>query len=187
MSPAPARISGYLALPIKLPATSIVSEAIHYLYLRRHEPKIPDPDDSRSLFVINVPIDATLFHFRALFTSIGGGLVERVAFEGTAAPTKKRKRGGKGPGDAGEEVKVWDREIRRSGSTAVVVFVDKASREAALKAAAKKAAKGEKRDDTGGMVWGEGAAKSPKMPALGVSRKRPLEELCFYARAAAHL
>jgi ribosomal RNA-processing protein 7 len=167
MSPAPpTRISDYLVLPVKFPATAIVPEATHYLYLRRHEPKLPGPDDARSLFAVNVPIDATAAHFRALFTSIGGGRVDDVVFENTAnavaTVTKKRKRDG-----GGKEVRVWDRETRRSGSTAVIAFVDKASREVTLKAVAKRAAG---RKKSVGVVWGEGIGESVKVPALGISR-----------------
>ncbi|KAF1985696.1 hypothetical protein K402DRAFT_421967 [Aulographum hederae CBS 113979] len=65
----------------------------------------------------------------------------------------------------GELPTVWDREILRSGSSAVVVFVDKISADAALKAARRIAKKGEE------VIWrGEGEA-------LGLRRYQNHHEL----------
>lgn len=78
-------ISGYSVLPIKLPVVSpsLPEPVTHYVYLRPHEPRIPDPDAARSLFLVNVPIDTTELHLRHLFSSqLSAGRVERVQFEG---------------------------------------------------------------------------------------------------------
>ena len=58
--------------------------------------------------------------------------------------------------------RIWDRDVWRAGSTAVIVFVDKASMEAVLKAVRKVRKSREK------IVWGEGV--EGKMPALGSQR-----------------
>lgn len=109
--------------------------------------------------------------------------MEGVVFEGeekkkklgaVTTDSRKRKRGdGKGATEA--EVKTWDREMRQSGGTAVVVFVDKASCEMGLKAAAK-AVKSKKKDGKGDgvIVWGEGVREEYKVPALGISRMMPI-------------
>ncbi|RPB04547.1 hypothetical protein L873DRAFT_1729815 [Choiromyces venosus 120613-1] len=174
--PPPVQIPDYTTLPITLPPTALVEAATHYLYIRPHAPKQATPDDPRSLFVVNVPIDATSAHLRALFSSIGGGRVDRVIFEssgsGAAATGGKRKRDDdEEDGEEGEgkgEV-VWDRKLRKSGSSAVVMFVDKASRDAAIRAAGKvsKKGKGKKVEE---VVWGEGIGGGLNIPALGISR-----------------
>ncbi|KAL4792731.1 ribosomal RNA-processing protein 7-domain-containing protein [Aspergillus venezuelensis] len=178
-------IAGYTALPLALPSTpSFPVPATHYLYLRSHEPRIPDPDTPRSLFLVNTPIDTTEAHIRHLFgTQLGAGRVERVEFEaartekkGTSAHAlvqgtnvakgKKRKRVTadelEGRLDSVSLPETWERSLQRSGSHAVVVFVDKASMEASLKAA-KKASK-----KSGSITWGEGI--EGKVPDLGLQR-----------------
>jgi len=118
--------------------------------------------------VVNVPVDAQAAHLRALFTAIGSGRVEKVIFEGETSSNTcaigKRKRGGENEDEDGG--KVWDRQLRQSGSTAVVVFVDKSSRDMAIKAARNFSKKSP--------VWGAGISEDVNIPALGVSRMRPL-------------
>ncbi|KAL4917086.1 ribosomal RNA-processing protein 7-domain-containing protein [Aspergillus aurantiobrunneus] len=197
-------IAGYLALPLNLPSTpSFPTPATHYLYLRPHEPRIPDPDTARSLFLVNIPIDTTEMHLRHLFgTQLSSGRVERVEFEsartgkkngaaqialvqGTnVSKGKKRKR------VTADELEnrldevslpsTWDRQLHRSGSHAVVVFVDKASMEASLKAARKAAKK-----SSGGsavVTWGEGIEES-RLPPLGLQRYLFHQRACYPPRA----
>lgn len=182
MSKTPTKINEYLVLPIKLP-DRIVESTLHYLYLRRHAPKVATPSDSRSLFAVNVPIDSTEAHLRGLFLRIGGGMVDSVVFDGEdknkrreeAAPaeSKKRKRVDDADVEAAATVMTWDRKLRRSGSTAVVVFVDKASVEITLKAISK-ATKGKKQGEV--PVWGEGISDANKIPALGISRMSAIHQ-----------
>ncbi|KAF8254065.1 hypothetical protein K440DRAFT_618672 [Wilcoxina mikolae CBS 423.85] len=132
----------YLILPLQLPATqSFNTPAIHYLYLRRHQPRIPTPDDSHSLFAVNVPVDATESHLRTLFSTLEGGRVESVHFEhSSSSPSaplppppfdtnnKKRKRPTTTtPATTGAEIKTWDRLLHTSGATAIIRFVDSES------------------------------------------------------------
>lgn len=187
MSKIPLTIATYTILPVELPpTTAFPQKATHHLYLRPHEPKIPSPSDARSLFLVNVPIDSTEAHFRALFTSlVGAGRFASITFENerrnTGANTgaagaqltskmdleknKKRKRGdgsSPGQGNAGELPKTWDRDTCKSGSTAVAVMADEKSIEIVLKAA-RKANKSGKYP-----VWGNGV--TVKVPALGPER-----------------
>lgn len=180
MSKVPLQMADYIILPLALPPQrSFPTPATHYLYLRPHEPKISTPDTPRSLFLVNVPFDATESHMRHLFASqLGAGRVDRVEFEGARRQSKpvvtpslqnkkgkKRKRSEIESMDQVEGIElpaVWDRELHASGSTAVVVFVDRTSMEASLKAA-KKAAKEEKR-----IGWGQGV--EGKLPSLGSAR-----------------
>ena len=180
----PQQIAGYSILPLSLPPVpSFPETATHYLYLQPHQPKIPSPTASRSLFLVNVPFDSTEIHIKHLLsTQIGlpAGRIEDVLFEGQRkkgsgmdevsgprAPqnkkSKKRKHGSNG--DVIEDMEsvalpsVWDRDLRTDGLTAVVLFVDRASMDAVLKAV--KSSLKERRVP----VWGE--ALEGKVPALG--------------------
>ena len=185
-------IAGYTVLPVQLPPTpAFPKPATHYLYLRPHEPRIPDPDSPRSLFLVNVPIDATELHVRHLFAKqLSAGRVEKVHFE--AVPTKKKhdkpttqgsnvskssnskKRKRVTADDLQSQLddielpSTWDRQLQKSGAHAIVVFVDRPSMEASLKAATK-AASSKKNNKGDGVVWGAGIAED-RLPSLGLPR-----------------
>lgn len=173
----PSTIADYAVLPLQIPPTaSYPTESFHYIYLRPHDPKMPDVDSPRSLFVVNVPIDSAEQHFRSLFAAqkFGGVRVDRVDFDNSRpakkaivpAPssTKKRKRETLDPVGGGEVLpKIWDRTIHRSGSSAVVVFVDRPSMEVAWKGI-RKAAKARE-----SISWGQEI--DSKVPALGSKRE----------------
>ncbi|KAF2813076.1 uncharacterized protein BDZ99DRAFT_411514 [Mytilinidion resinicola] len=191
-------VSSFTILPLTLPALPALKSqppAPHYLYIQPHAPKLPEPDTERSLFLANIPIDATDGAIRALFADqLGGGRVERVVFEATvpsyaalntksqgdsggARRGKKRKRGVVNEDKVGvvEDAetalpRVWERGLCVSGSSAVVVFVDRASAKGAW-VAVKGAVKGGEE-----VVWrGEGG--------LGEKRYRDHHSLTFPPRA----
>ncbi len=192
-STTPLQIAGYAILPLSLPPLpSFPTAATHYLYLAPHQPKIPTATASRSLFLVNVPFDATEKHVKHLLSAQIGlpvGRIEDVQFEGQrksgtageafsnpkpARKGKKRKRGS--DGDHLEDMEgaalpsVWDRELQTKGLTAVVLFVDRASTDTALKAV--KAARKEKNEP----VWGEGV--DSLVSALGSASKSFCD--CWY-------
>ena len=198
-------VQDYSILPITFPAIpSYPHPTTHYLYIRPHSPKLPDPDSSRSLFLVNIPVTTTETTLRHLFsTQLDAGRVERVDFQdapsskrsritlpngsgtGTGVQTgsnksrsKKRKRAGASELETElENIELpttWDRELHTSGAHAVVVFVDRASMEASWKAV-RKAAKARK-----GIVWEEGI--SQKLPPLGVERYKTHQRLRYPAR-----
>ncbi|KAL8805760.1 MAG: hypothetical protein Q9182_001793 [Xanthomendoza sp. 2 TL-2023] len=165
----------------------------HYLYLRPHEPKLPTPAAARSLFLVNVPFDSTELHIRRLLSNqlvLPAGRIEEVQFEGSqkrigsaeasateprkAKKGKKRKRGPE-PGDI-EELEgtafpdTWDRELRTNGRTAVVLFVDRVSMEAAYKAVSRIQKEGPL------PVWAEGI--QDKVPPLGSASRSHIEQVC---------
>lgn len=178
----PHEIAGYTILPLQFPKTPVFpAPATHYLYLRPHEPRLPDPDSPRSLFLVNIPIDTTETHLRHLFgTQLSAGRVERVEFEniptkknagqiltqGNVAKSKKRKRVTadelQNQLDDIELPPTYDRQLQKSGAHAVVVFADKPSMEASMKAAVKAA----KRDVK--IIWGDGI--EDRIPPLGLAR-----------------
>ena len=189
-------VADFTVLAIDLPALpSFPHATTHYLYIRRPDPQLPHPDSPRSLFVANVPIDATSLHFRELWANhLGGYRVESVEFEeeykksiamagaNTTEPTtsgKKIKKRKRSQVDSDEQIeneatllpKPWDRELRRSGSTATVVFVDRVSAEAAIKAV-KKAAKARQT-----ISWGQNLGG--RLPVFGSGRYRAHHDLSF--------
>ncbi|KAI4205837.1 MAG: hypothetical protein LQ350_000022 [Teloschistes chrysophthalmus] len=183
----PSEIAGYRVLPISLPPLpSYPVPATHYLYLHPHEPKFPTPTAARALFLVNVPIDSTELHLKSLLSvqiGLPQGRIEEVQFEGSkkktegaeahAAQSDKGQRKGRkrkralNDGDISELEgtslpATWDRELRTDGLTAVIVFVDRASMDAAYKAVKRIS----KTNDW--PVWGEGL--EGKVPALGAAR-----------------
>ena len=179
----PTNIAGYHVLPLRLPPLPAWPKpATHYLYLIPHDPKIPTASAARSLFAVNVPFDATDTHMKNLFSTqldLSHGRIEGVQFASrrgrelrdepptVAAPTEKRGKKRKRPSDAGAIQDIegaalpqsWDRDLQSIGGTAVIVFVDRASMDAALKAV-RKAQKNQRE-----IVWGEGIGDA--VPDLG--------------------
>ncbi|KAF4124243.1 ribosomal RNA-processing protein 7 [Geosmithia morbida] len=173
----------FVILPVQLPPLpSFPVTAVHEIRVRRNAPKIPTANDSRSLFLKNVPADSTEPHFRAVFASlVGAGRFETVDFEGKASSTaavldparamtinslaRKRKRGDvedEGRRREEEEAQlpdIWTRKLHASSSTAVVLLADEKSVQLVLKAIAK-VHKSHRYP-----VWGEGLADD--VPPLG--------------------
>ena len=191
-------MADYTVLPLQLlKTTSSAEQATHHLYLRRHEPRIPDPDSCRSLFAVNLPIDTTELHLRHLFGSqLSSGRVERVEFEDVlsfrkynkhstegkiAKGKKKNKRKMMSADDLQNRLEsiqlpsTWNRQLRKSGAHAVIVFVDKASMEAGLKAAKNN------NNNNNKIVWGEGIGT--RLPPLGMERYLAHEKLRYPDRA----
>ena len=181
----PNKVGDYHVLPLQLPSHPALSfEATHYIYFKSHIPKIPTKEPSHALFLVNIPIDSTETHLKHLFSSqlgLPAGRIQEVRFEDTPSKThsnvkpitveKKKSKKRKRAVDDGEEIgliestlpSTWDRQLRASGSTAIVAFVDKASLDAAFKVA--RAVHGNERK----IVWGHGIEE--KLPALGSQRK----------------
>ena len=175
MAPLDTSSDEFAILHIRMPSTAAFPfEAIHEVRIRRNAPKNPTENDSRSLFLKNVPADSTAPHFRAVFADlVGAGRFEGIVFEDEAKSAlavdpaqalkltgfaKKRKRGDI---EIEERVKeeeasrlpeIWTRRIHRSSSTAVVLLADEKSVQLVLKAISK-IQKTKKYP-----VWGEGLA-----------------------------
>lgn len=164
---APSTVADFTVLPLTLPTLPGLpashENTQHFLYIKPHEPSGYTASAERSLFVANVPIDASEANIRALFAEqLGGARVESVDFDASvpARPLHKRwkqekrgedesegeQRGKKRKRNDAEVVAegvvededsalpaLWGSEVRRSGSAAVVVFVDKRSARGALK------------------------------------------------------
>lgn len=194
-SKVPQTINEFVVLPLQLPSSpTYPKQSTHYLYLRPNAPKVPTDNTPREIFAVNIPSDTTDHHFRSLFSDkLGGARIESTAFEsarvgkGINAPVapakkgKKRKRGAEAEDGEGPEVGLlpgtWDRELHRSGSTAVVTFIDQASAELALKEA-RKAAK------TGKPVSWVGEGVQAKTPSLGLARYKAHHALSYPSHSA---
>ncbi|KAF4987167.1 hypothetical protein FGRMN_10506 [Fusarium graminum] len=147
-------------LLIKIPATPSYPEtAIHEVRIRRNAPKTPTANDSRSLFLKNIPADSTEAHFRAVFTQlVGAGRFESISFEDESrtllpidpaqatkltALVKKRKRGDveaeekEREEEAAQLPQIWSRRVQRSSSTAIALLADEKSVQLVLKAITK--------------------------------------------------
>jgi ribosomal RNA-processing protein 7 len=152
----PNSLSSYTILAAALPTVaSFPIPCTHYMYLRKDSPTVPSPDTPRSIFVANIPIDATEDSLRAFFKQIVSARVERVDFEEDLAKAQIREQGilvkgkrwdekatrqsgNKRKRDEDEEEagvlpSTWSVKTRKSGENAVVVFVDKATADAVVK------------------------------------------------------
>lgn len=187
-------VSGFVVLPIQFSSLPSFPESVtYYIYLRPDDPKLPTPESAQSLFLVNLPITATEQHLRHLFAvQLSAGRVKRVDFSDSASPahpprenvptakhSKKRKR------ITSSELELelldnaplpdtWDRNIHPSGSHAVVVFVDRPSMEASLKAAKKAAKLGTT------STWGEGIEN--RIQPLGMKRYEAHHALRYPSR-----
>ena len=187
----PPQISGYTILPLSLPSLpSLVDNATHYIYLAPHQPRNPSPTAQRSLFLVNIPFDSSELHIKRLFSiqlGLPNGRIEDVQLEGgrrkensadksaivqpeTEKKGKKRKRGTeKGRIEELEDATLpstWDRDLQKSGSTAVIVFVDRSSMETCLRAVKKL------RKERKELVWGDSLEE--KLPPLGSASTDPV-------------
>ncbi|POS85065.1 hypothetical protein EPUL_003362 [Erysiphe pulchra] len=168
------------------PIESFPEQCIHTMYLRPHQSKIPTENDSRSLFVVNVPIDSTSSHFRAIIGSlIGPGRFQSASFENekrivdskkikipsrTEIVGKKRKRVAELEQTQLEQdlPEIWDRKLRRSGSSAVLLLVDEKSVAKVLRAAKKQQKSKKTMKDW--PIWGDNCSSTPPIPPLGSAR-----------------
>ncbi|KUI58429.1 Ribosomal RNA-processing protein 7 [Cytospora mali] len=197
MASIPKTIGEFFVLPLSIPQTpSYPNTVTHHLYIRRHAPNNPTPDDDRSLFVTNVPVDSSESHFRAIIaTLVGTGKFESIRFEAdkkdkpvsmepaqaarlAAIASRKRKRGDDSDSDSEDEEEqiarlppTWTRHLHRSGSTAVIVLADEKTVDLVLKAIAK-VHKSKKFP-----VWGQGVQE--KVPLLGSQWLRAHNKLSY--------
>jgi ribosomal RNA-processing protein 7 len=193
----PKTVADFTILALTLPTLPGLPEACqdakHYIYVKPHSPSIPTADDARSLFLANVPMDASETNLRALFQEqLGGSMVERVEFDASvpAQPLHKRWKSDRpAQEDEGGEMRgkkrkrtdnaaiiaegvvedadsalpqLWNSEVRKSGSGAVVVFVDKKSARGALREVQRAVKEGKS------VNWKSGGE------GLGVERMSPL-------------
>ncbi|KAF2839342.1 hypothetical protein M501DRAFT_1016421 [Patellaria atrata CBS 101060] len=209
-------LSDYTILPILLPPLpSYPHPSTHHIYVRPHAPSTPTRSSARSLFLANLPIDATEHNLRRLFKTLdSAAVVERVEFEGLRCGRgslgvldnlevdgeeekeergKKRKRGD-GQGKEKEKgivvdkelwgqlqlPRVWDREILKSGSCGVVVFLDRAGAERGFKGA-RRAGRGKGVEWTGSACTTDedGRGEGNRDPPLGVRRYETNHRLTY--------
>jgi ribosomal RNA-processing protein 7 len=129
----PTKVGSFTVLALTLPKlsglpTAYSDDAKHYLYIQPHAPSSATATTDRTLFIANIPIDATEANIRDLFTSqLDGSRVSHVEFETAipAAVVHKRWKGDSAPGakaKAGvkrkredDEKKKDDREIVAEG------------------------------------------------------------------------
>ena len=129
-----------VALPSPLPSTS---PATHILYLRKHEePPIPpalSTGPSRTLFVVNIPVDSTKELLRGLFASLG--------------PRPEEIRINSGAENETEDSlpRTWARRLCETGASAHVTFTSPREVDLILKNVAK-----ERQSGRAAREWGIG-------------------------------
>ncbi|GME93122.1 unnamed protein product [Ambrosiozyma monospora] len=85
------QLKGFYVLPITLPSpTSITSskkhsnkelQVIHYMFVKKHATKNEQESHSRSLFLVNVPVDANFNNIKKLFSQFStGAIIESFKF-----------------------------------------------------------------------------------------------------------
>ncbi|KAF9376133.1 Ribosomal RNA-processing protein 7 [Podila verticillata] len=185
------QISNFHILPIHMPALTSTSSAykniIHYLYFKKHESPKADPKTpkDRTLFVLNVPVDATEDHFRDLFKPYGRiaavHFISRIhdtsltkeerehqeeleRLEREAFAEEEANAGKKGAKKGKKNAKVEDhhhhhhRTLYASGSQAYVVFLEEQELAKALTMKRKKRS------------WIDTGSEDTKLTSLGVSK-----------------
>ncbi|CCG82434.1 Putative uncharacterized protein [Taphrina deformans PYCC 5710] len=172
-------LEDYIVVPVTVPGPDSTKDSTtHHLYMRKNTPQFPIEDDQRTIFVANIPIDSTVAHFKALFSSLGGR-VEAVQFH-TPQNTAKYIA----PEDIPMELDTitdetftkdvrrlkraavlpltWSRTVLRAGSNAHVTFLERSELQAVLKAARKSKVE---------LVWGANIPAG-RVPPLGPQRYR---------------
>ncbi|KAF4548672.1 Ribosomal RNA-processing protein 7-like protein [Elsinoe fawcettii] len=177
----PTSVSDYTVLQLSLPALpSFPHPQTHYLYLRPHAPK-DSTASTTSLFLVNIPIDSTPTHIRALFASLTPSRIASITFDSTptaASSTKTSRKRKRTPATTDELESTfpwpsaWDRTLHPSGSTCIITFVDSASATSAM-LAARKAAKSRTP-----LPW-DPPDISSKLPPLGLARYKSHHRLRF--------
>jgi len=131
LSSLPDAIQNFILLPITLPSPiPAVSSALHIIYLRKHEeppvpPAITSTEPSRTLFLVNIPVDSTKEILRGLFASLGPR-PEEVRIHGQTETVKED-----------DLPTIWDRRLCPSGGTAHITFTSPKDVDVILKAISK--------------------------------------------------
>jgi len=202
----PHEVKDYVALPVTLQCKALGKDVKHYIYIKVSEPDVPDQDTPRSLFLVNIPVTTTEAQLRHLFaTQLSGGHVQHVHFAArdgrvsasssaliaTSEPAVKeppstlgkRKRPAQTtPAEIDTKLSsyslpsAYPSALHGTGSTAIVVFLDRTSRDQSLRAC-RKAAKSSKP-----LVWSAGLA-ADKLPSVGATRYQAHRQLTFPPRA----
>lgn len=206
MARVPSTVGDFIALPVILQSKALNKDVKHYIYIKAYDPKIPNEEAIRSLFLVNIPVTATEPQLRHLFTTqLSGGHVETVHFaeqDGTSssiiATTKsttkelaksqslgKRKRQSQPTVQELESTlstytlpSTTPSQFHPTGSTAIVTFLDRPSRDLTLRACRKAS----KTSFTSPLIWSSGLSTS-KLPPLGLSRYTSQRTLTYPSRA----
>lgn len=146
ISSLPDLIQNFILLPINLPSPlPSVPTALHIIYLRKHEeppqpPAVSSTQPSRTLFLVNIPVDSTKELLRGLFASLGSR-PEEIRIHGQTENPRE------------DDLPFpWDRKLCPSGGTADVTFSSPKEVDTILKTISK-----ERRNQTGPIrEWGVG-------------------------------
>ena len=182
MIPSRSVSSSVAALTIQLPpSAAFAEETSHCIYIKHHEPNVPDPDSERSLFLGNIPITTTEAHLKHFFNvQLATGRVDRVNFPTFARASRssdlarsrstRQKRKRFTIDDIEAELQssslptTWERTLHPIGAHAIVVFVDQPSMDAAFSAVYQAARNGTQ------ILWSKNIEEGT--PPVGLNRYR---------------
>jgi len=208
MPKVPHQVADFVALPVVLQSKDSAKDTRHYIYVKAYEPKIPDEESSRALFVVNIPVTATEAQLRHLFTTqLAAGHIQHVHFadqdgiksgssslliattkstsveSSTSTTLGKRKRHAQpSSGEIAEKLEGYrlpstiPTAFHTTGSTAILIFLDRPSRDLTLRAC-RKAAKSKT-----SLIWSHNL-EAAKLPPLGLARYEAQRQLTFPQRA----
>ncbi|KAG7785591.1 hypothetical protein KL929_001922 [Ogataea haglerorum] len=76
----PLQIKGYTVFPVVFDATKHTKKTLHYMFVKKHVTKALPESQSRSLFIVNLPVGTTVKAVRSIFSTIAmGAIVESLA------------------------------------------------------------------------------------------------------------
>lgn len=205
----PSTVGDFIALPVILQSKVLNKDIKHYIYIKAYDPKIPDEEATRSLFLVNIPVTTTKSQLRHLFTTqLSAGHVETVHFaeQDGSSPSiiATTKPSTKEPGKSQTQTQSLGKRKRPqltatdiestlsehvlppttptdfhpTGSTAIVTFLDRPSRDLTLRAIRKAT----KSSTSTPLLWSSNLPPS-KLPPLGVNRYSSHRTLTFPPRA----
>lgn len=208
----PTTVGDFTVLSIILQSKVLNKDVKHYIYIKAYDPKIPDEESTRSLFLVNIPVTTTESQLRHLFTTqLSGGHIETVYFaeqdgssnsiiattkssaSASAEPPGKSQTLGKRKRQS--QITIQDLETTLSttalpstfptqfhatGSTAIITFLDRPSRDLTLRAV-RKASK--PTSPIHPLIWSAPSNSNTQSLPLGTSRYQSNRQLTFPSRS----
>ncbi|KAH3667963.1 hypothetical protein OGAPHI_001717 [Ogataea philodendri] len=69
------QIKGYTVFPVVFEASKHTKKALHYMFIKKHVTKSVPEAQSRSLFVVNIPVGSTVKDVRKVFGAVATGAI----------------------------------------------------------------------------------------------------------------
>ncbi|KAJ9649850.1 hypothetical protein H2198_010829 [Neophaeococcomyces mojaviensis] len=77
----PHQVTDFVVLPVTIRSKALNNDVKHYIYIKAYEPKIPDEESPRALFLVNIPVTTTEAQLRHLLTTqLSAGHIQHIYF-----------------------------------------------------------------------------------------------------------